>query len=368
MKYHPDRNPEDRKEKAEAMFVKVGKAYEVLSDPEKRKVYDARGEDGFDEAGNPKKGGFNFGGSGGGFGGGGGGGFNAFNLFNTMFGGGGGGGFGGGGGRKQGGNGGFNFNFGGGGGGNQKPAQETPPPTPQPFDFESKSVTELHAGNAKRLVGKTARGSKVWLVLFYDPSSQKCEKLRPHWSKVADKLKGIVHVGAANCKSKRTRKLCDAYGVTKYPKIVALSASGKDAYDGKISLKGIVAFARSKVSTAHVKTLGSETAMDEWVSACKSDGDIACILLKADVNPLVFRGVSAEFCDKGLKFASFAAPEQERETITTVSMGGTYNIPEEVGLYEGEVTTEGLKDFFKKVASWLKRARKQTKQKSKQEL
>jgi DnaJ-class molecular chaperone len=50
MKWHPDKNPENKKE-AEEKFKDISQAYEVLSDPQKRKSYDEFGEEGLKEGG-----------------------------------------------------------------------------------------------------------------------------------------------------------------------------------------------------------------------------------------------------------------------------------------------------------------------------
>jgi DnaJ family protein B protein 4 len=196
MKWHPDRNI-NNKEVAEAKFKEIGEAYEVLSDPQKRQIFDQYGEEGLKYGGSPPDDmpsghgghGASFGGMPGGMPGGfsfkgfgGGGGFKpsrAEDIFAKMF-----GGMGG-----LGGLGGMGNMFSSGsdddmdmpgmhgmsGMGRQKPAQQTPP---HQYNFPV-SLEDLYASAKKKMKitrtvqeanGATREESKVIEI-----------DLKPHW-------------------------------------------------------------------------------------------------------------------------------------------------------------------------------------------
>ena len=199
LKHHPDKGGSEEK------FGEVAVAYDVLSDADKRRVYDTYGEDGVkqhEQGGHPSQGGGQGGFGGGGFPGG----------------------FPGGGGSQ------FTFQFGGGGGGAGRGGQQR-----DPFDIFAQMFGEESSGGSRGGGGqrrgrpqnnnnagaprstenlfakdsgvKSLRRNKfpgsdakhVWLVMFYAPWCQHCKKFTPTFERLALELDGLVKVGAVNC-------------------------------------------------------------------------------------------------------------------------------------------------------------------------
>lgn len=228
LQYHPDKVKDgEDPEEAETIFVKVSEAYSVLSDKEKRSVYDKYGKNGldaFEKGQDPASAGFGFGGgnggggggfggfgnhfqSGGGFGGafqnGGsrGGGFDPFTMFEDMFHGGPGagkgafGGFGGFSGQKQ-----------------QRQQRQRRPQAPQ--DLFPKGTSRVAKLGKPKFPSTDSK--HMWLVLFYN--NQKTTKTNKG---VAEQLESLAaqtnlpyKVGAVDCFfSDRETKFCKDKGL-----------------------------------------------------------------------------------------------------------------------------------------------------------
>jgi len=298
LKHHPDKggSPEE--------FAKISEAYDALSDPEKRKVYDQYGSEGLKQhaaGGHPgahQHGGF------GGFGGGGFGGF-------------GGGGFGGG----RGGGARFEFHgdpfadfFGGGdpfgrgggrggrGGGRRHQHQE-PPRQKDNLYGKNSPVTNLKQGH---FPGTDAKN--IWFVEFYAPWCGHCQELKPHFERLAKELKGFVRVGAVNCETQKG--LCTMESVDSFPTLKLKKAGVSTQYDGNRELQQMknwvleqlpIAFANLRKSTQLLKFIETD---------CKPGAGCVVFLNKAYETPAWFKVASYAYRGK-LPFAESRANNAE---------------------------------------------------------
>ncbi len=172
LKYHPDKN-KDKTEWAKNMFIKVANAYEVLSDTEKRQIYDKYGEEGVKKQTERENSGH---GGHGGFGGG-----DFDDIFNNFMGGG----------HRRGGHGGFH--------GHQEEEE-------QDVDlFPNTDVINLSMDS----ISKLYRRREIWFVLFYKPNDQELKTLVELTKTLAEKVYGIFKVAAINCK--KDEEICEEF-------------------------------------------------------------------------------------------------------------------------------------------------------------
>lgn len=345
LKYHPDKN-KNRKEWAQEQYVKVANAYETLSDPEKRRTYDAQGEEGVrrqEQGGGYPGEGFPGGGFPGGFGGGFHGGFHGRrggfqgasfdDIFGSFFG-------GGGRGREDG------FH---GSGRHQQPQQE---------DFWAQSdVIELTLG------GITAfyRREQVWIILFYKSNQRVMRDYKDPWRETAEKLYGIIKVAAVNCDEDKEEALCEDFGITQTPVVyvytASISAEGIK-YTGKMNYASISEFATSKMES--FVRLVTDDNYQEFLQDSSSSRAKVLLFTSRKTTPPLLKALSKDYKGR-LDFG-----EVRQSSKTLISKFKVQNFPTVMVVtdalafrgvsFEGEFKRDPIANFLREYAYSNKQA------------
>lgn len=137
-------------------------------------------------------------------------------IFSSFFGGGGGGG-------QQ-----FHFNMGGGGGGHRHQQEE---PEKNEDMFEHTDVITLNLGS----VFQFYRRQEIWILYFFNAQKQECKDFKDEYVALAEKLYGIVKVGAIDCKN--DEELCEEFSIYDVPVVMIYSenfSDDGDRYKGKL--------------------------------------------------------------------------------------------------------------------------------------
>ena len=261
VKWHPDKNPENAEE-AQAKFIEITNAYETLSDPEKRKIYDTQGEEGLKRQQQQGEGGQYH---------------DPFDIFAQFFGQGGfpGGGFPGGG---------FQFNFGEQRRQQRQQVESLYEDDPFVYDIDTKEFDALVSSREDPLV-----------VTFYSPNCGHCHEMKAEYSKLAKSLEDVAKVVAINCAD--NKQLCARENLRHYPTIRYISEDknkrASEFIKSQRTSKVLGDWVASVLTDNTITVQDQESSLRKWL---ESDSKIKVLLFsnKKEV-PIIWKAMSRKF-------------------------------------------------------------------------
>ena len=359
LKYHPDKN-KDNPKKAKEMFIKIANAYEVLSNDEKRKIYDQYGEEGVkaNEQGGGAGAHFNFDNMG------------FEEIFSQFFGGGGGGAkfefnMGGGGGNKRqsssgfGGFGGmFDNIFGGGGGfggfqgGQSGRKQKAQNGMKDQNYFKNTKVKTLKMKSLTLLYSR----KNIWFVYFYRKGDQNYEKYVNTMIEFAEKTEGLFNAGAVNCI--KDEEICEEFEVDHTPSIIFFSENEKEynKYEGKVDFNSLFNYATKRMSY-YVNEITKEK-LSEFFSK-KNDKYHVILFTSKDATPSLYKALSKLFINK-LIFGEIHKTQTELVQLFKIREFPTLMVmldeeKNKYEIYKNKMNYESIKSYLNKFVNKKKK-------------
>lgn len=257
LEYHPDKCTAD-KEECQTKFIEVSTAYEVLSDPEKRKIYNEHGEEGLKEGG-----------------GGGQTGEQARQMFRQFFG------------REPDGNVRI-VNRGG-----QMMFMEEGEPGPKEDIYDDTSVNQLNGDVWNGFINER---DEPWVVEFYKPNDDDSVEAKPEYVKFADTFKDFLKVAAVNCRQQRD--ICSKASISSFPAVRWFpedKTKDPEVFEGLLSAKLLGKWASSMMPD-YTTALEDKHQLRQWLDGVKGPA----VLLFSDKasSPPMWKALSREFKDR----------------------------------------------------------------------
>jgi len=250
--WHPDKCSDD-KDVCQTKFIEVSTAYEVLSDAEKRKIYDRDGEEGLKEGGGQS-------------------GEQAKQMFRQFFG------------REPDGNVRI-INR----GGSMSFVEEGEPGSKEDI-YGDTNVTELTDDVYKSYVNGR---DEPWAVLFYKPNDDDSVEAKPEFSKFGDTFKGIIQVAAVNCRQQR--ETCSGASITSFPALRWFTEdqnAAPEVYEGPLTAKNLGNWA-SKMMPDFSTIVEDKRQLRQWLDDAK--GPAIVLFSDKGTTPPLWKALSREF-------------------------------------------------------------------------
>lgn len=334
MQYHPDKCAEEDQSMCQSMFIKITNAYELLTDPAKRKKYNKCGMKCVKE--DEKEGGGD-----------------AADMFRRFHG------------REPDGKvrveifqdqwGRQHYKF-----------FEEGEPGPEKNLFDNSEVEQLESQNWDAFIGGR---DEPWVVLFYTPKSEDCRKIEGEYRKVGKTFDQIVKIAAVNCFQEK--QLCGNMELNLrahsqpvlrwYP---LDKSKEKEDYEGGIITAKEVGKWISSTMPDHTTVVNNKRELSTWAEEVQ--GKKPCIILLTDkgTSPPLWKALSREFesraamavhpkCDKSGVFKTEVQSMMGMVTIPAIIAIDPLNLGV-LEVYSGPLKPDIIKLWLRKRAMMQK--------------
>lgn len=158
--------------------------------------------------------------------------------------------------------------------------------------FENSDVIKLNLNQ----IFQFYRRREIWTILFYKPGDEESKKLKDEYRTLAEKMYGIIKVGAVDCSE--DEELCEEFSVYQVPTLMIFQESYSDdgeKYTGEMNWKSI-----SRAATKMMQSFVSIVTSDNYEQFVQRDPSKYKVLLFTErkTTPPIYKALSKQYKDK----------------------------------------------------------------------
>lgn len=257
LEFHPDKCTLD-KDECQAKFIEVSTANEVLTDDDKRKIYDKHGEEGLKEGGE-----------------GGHGGEQAKAMFRQFFG------------REPDGN--VRIVQRGG----QMMFMEEGEPGPKENIYDDTNITELEDNVWNAFIHER---DEPWVINFYKPNDDDSVEAKPEYLKFGDTFRDFLKVASVNCR--KEREVCSKASISSFPALRWFPMDKNappEVYEGPITAKALGKWASDMIPDFST-VLEDKHQLRQWLD--NLEGPAVMLFTDKSSTPPMWKALSREYKDR----------------------------------------------------------------------
>lgn len=159
--------------------------------------------------------------------------------------------------------------------------------------FENTDVDVLDLGS----VFKFYRRKEIWILYFFNPKEKECQNFKDEYSQIAEKLYGIIKVGAVDCLQEE--ELCEEFGVFDVPQIMIFTeafADDGERYRGEMVAEKIMNAAAKKMQS--FVSVVSSTNYDAFIERDRTTKNKVLLFTDKKSTPTVFKALSKKYLER----------------------------------------------------------------------